>query len=252
MIYVVGDSHTRTFADNINFFPLFLGAGKEVCFISDDRLEKLKHRIKDVVSHIEEMSTIMFVLGEPDTRYYLGKGWTPWAPEFEEKVEEPYKLLDASLKRYETFITWFSDTFSSDFIIFNVIPSTRKQQNQYVRYMNDRLTKFCLAKDVKFINIQSHLIKEGVIQQDYMADVVHLNTSVQPLVEAEIKKLGFPIEDASNATIKASKISRSAFIYNEQFSCYTYQDNVRGMWIQKMIQKVKVFVWAKLNGHKNV
>ena len=45
-VIVLGDSHCRAFSFNSNFFPIFLGAGKEMNFISDKNLKKLK-KIKE-------------------------------------------------------------------------------------------------------------------------------------------------------------------------------------------------------------
>ena len=54
MIYVIGDSHTRSFAFNDNFIPLFLGQGKEINFTSDENLIKIKQASSNLITHFDD------------------------------------------------------------------------------------------------------------------------------------------------------------------------------------------------------
>ena len=76
-IYAIGDSHTRAFSFNKNFLPLFIGAGKSHCFINDKNMKNVRNKIYKITKKLNQ-ATVILVLGEPDTRYYLGKGWYPW------------------------------------------------------------------------------------------------------------------------------------------------------------------------------
>lgn len=91
-IAVIGDSHTRAFGFTNIFIPVFLGSGKQHCFIDDKRSEIVLERLTKSIQNIKQKSgikTYLLVFGEPDTRWLLGKGWYPW----NKKIYNPFIYL---------------------------------------------------------------------------------------------------------------------------------------------------------------
>lgn len=225
MIYVIGDSHSRSFAKNENFFPLFIGAGKENCFVSDATLDCLKSNITRVVKNLSKNSQILLVLGEPDTRFYLGKGWTPWLSSSQDCLEDIDGKIKASAERYSKLIHWLQESSQHVFYIFNVTPSNRENQNIYVNAFNRRLRDICLSSGVLFVDIEDKLfLDKNKMDVSYMGDEVHLNNLIQPLVEEFLVSSNILQESKFNKDFKFdSKQVQGKFVFNEQFSCYVYE-----------------------------
>ena len=238
MIYVIGDSHTRSFANNHNFFPLFIGPGKEMCFISDAHLNELKKRVSAALKNLEDNAPVLFVLGEPDTRYYLGKGWTPWEPVTSEEIAEPFELLSRSAQRYGDFLTWAKKNFNIQILVFNITPSERIQQNKYVDCFNKKLRIICSNNKIPFIDIMEDIMNHDSIKSQFMADVVHLDLSVQSLIEEKIKQAGFELDVSEHVYHRNSKTLQSDFLYDERFSCFTYQPDSKSSF-KKLFSKFR-------------
>mgnify|MGYP006145144089 CR=1 FL=1 len=77
-IIVFGDSHCRAFSNNENFMPIFTGEGKKHCFINDVTAKNTEKAILSALQNFKNTTSVILYFGEPDTRYYLGKGWKPW------------------------------------------------------------------------------------------------------------------------------------------------------------------------------
>lgn len=224
MIYIIGDSHSRAFSLNKNFLPLFIGAGKEHCFISDDTLLVLKKSIQNTLKHIPNDSHILLVLGEPDTRYYLGKGWTPWEVDGIDDVSQVEFKISQSAYRYESLIHWLVSNFKHKLHIFNITPSERMNQNVYVKEFNKQLKSICISNNINFIDLTDYLfIDNNKIDKKYLADQVHLNNMIQPIVENIFIKKGLIEEKTFNQEIEFDPIEiQDNFVYNAKFSCYVY------------------------------
>ncbi len=225
MIYVIGDSHSRSFSKNENFFPLFIGAGKQNCFISDENLNHVKNGFEKAVSVLPSKSDVLIVLGEPDTRFYLGKGWTPWEVEGEDNVEDVDAKISFSGSRFITFVKWLRENYSHNFYLLSVTPSLRENQNVYVRSLNSYLRNECLTHGFDFVDIEDQLFEERYkVKPDFVGDEVHLNNKIQLLVEPIFlkKKLIATSRFNTNSNFDSQEIQRS-FTFNEKFSCYVFQ-----------------------------
>ena len=59
-------------------FLIYIGGGKQRCFLSDQRLSDLISKVLHIVKEVAAQDSIILFLGEPDTRFNLGIGWKPW------------------------------------------------------------------------------------------------------------------------------------------------------------------------------
>ena len=121
-VFVLGDSHSRSYSFNDNFVPLFIGQGKKYNFVSDDNLNNIIQGLKTTLP-LCESENIMLTFGEPDTRFYLGKGWTPWSENGEDDLSSYEKLIDESVRRYSRLISFLKLWFDKNFFICNITPS---------------------------------------------------------------------------------------------------------------------------------
>jgi hypothetical protein len=115
-IWVIGDSHTRIFAFNDNFLPFFIGQGRDFCFITDQCLANVVPKVVHIVKEIKANDTFILFLGEPDTRYYLVKGWEPWNRPLGFAIRPKDKILK-SFQRYRQLIKSVNDIAATQFYL---------------------------------------------------------------------------------------------------------------------------------------
>ena len=234
-IWMIGDSHARAFSYNYNFTPFFVGQGRTHCFINDNYLSNLTSKVVKIISQIKTRDSIVLFLGEPDTRFYLSRGWKPW----KKKYRKRWKLwkskiglfiggklkIKKSYKRYCQLINEVKNQTKASLFILNITPSDRRDQNKLVDYFNKLLSDFCVAeKNVEFIDINSNIynLETKTVKEEYYGDPVHLNMKLQLLVENWLIKKG-AIEksffDEENQMNK-KQIKRN-YKFNEKFGCFT-------------------------------
>lgn len=224
-IYVIGDSHTRAFSYNPNFLPLFIGAGKEHCFINDKTYKNIKKKSYNIVKQLDN-AKVMFTLGEPDTRYYLGKGWYPWDNKVEFTVKDFKPLIDKSLSRYKKLLLFLKKNTNNAYIIFNIPPSIREEQNEIVEYFNTGLESFCKQNGFLFISVNDKLYSnESIVSEKYYGDTVHLNKNVQPLVEDILIKEELLVSSKFDEEVVWDHTQvQNSYEFNEKFGCYTLKN----------------------------
>jgi len=91
-IIAIGDSHVRSFANNEYFIPFYLGAGRDNCFINDEKTIITKNRLFEIMSKFNVDDVFMLVLGEPDCRWCTYNNWQPG------KIQ--YDKIDKSINRF--------------------------------------------------------------------------------------------------------------------------------------------------------
>lgn len=221
MFYVIGDSHVRSFAGSNWFIPFFLGPGKKNCFVSDKNLIHVKKNAVQVLSNIPRKSRVLCVFGEPDARFYLGKGWYPWDEDGKDDMSAITEKIASSAYRYASFLSYVCDKYDHDFFVLPVTPSGRVNQNRYVRAFNGKLRELCEVRGAFFVDIESDFFDtEFQIKEGYMADPVHLNRKVQALVMDLLSKV-VPIESRGGTSARKVAEGRIGkyFSYNEAFDC---------------------------------
>jgi hypothetical protein len=223
MIYVIGDSHTRAFSFNANFFPLFIGAGKQNNFVDEANSKTLAENVTNVLCRMEDLKYVMFVLGEPDARFFSGQGWYPWEAKNPPDISGYQEKCHRSIIRYERMLIEL--LAKKDFIpiVFNVTPSKRELQNVVVDYYNSCLKEMCENNNFYFVAINEKIYSkdENIIHEMYFGDTVHMNNQIQPLAEAELIKLKVIEKSGFNNSFTWDHIAvMKKFVFDPQFGCF--------------------------------
>jgi hypothetical protein len=222
-ILVVGDSHTRAFAGNPNFTPMFAGAGKENCFVNEETCAIVQRNLFTMLEKLKWEGPIMLFYGEPDTRFYLGKGWYPWQATGRDKMLFHTFRVRKSFVRYCKLIEECRKRYSNQIIILNVTPSSRVNQNKMVDYFNSLLKKYAGRHGLLFVDINEQVYSDAsrVVQKKYEADTVHLNNNIQPLVENVLIKHGLIETSGFNSSAEWNhEEMMKKFVFDEKFGCY--------------------------------
>ncbi|GAB5539813.1 MAG: hypothetical protein Salg2KO_19160 [Salibacteraceae bacterium] len=223
-ILVLGDSHARSFSYNNNFIPVFLGAGKLHNFISDHNSHVVLEKSLQVIQSLRPKHVMLF-FGEPDTRYLLGKGWTPWDPNNDDidGIDQPH--LEGCVLRYFDFIQKIVRNASLESVlVLNIIPSKRAEQNAIVDEYNEILAeRLGQIAGVRFLDINDTLYESitPTIKDKYVSDPVHLNHELQKPVEKKLLDMGLISSPGFSSEIEwdNSTIHRRYKI-DPRFGCY--------------------------------
>lgn len=226
MIYVLGDSHTRSFSFNENFIPLFLGQGKEINFSSDENLEKVKRASINFLNHVLPSDHLILFIGEPDTRFYLNAGWYPWDNAEKVSTDNYKENVKKSIARYKVFLDFLRNKFSGKIFVLNVIPSDRKLQNIIVDEYNIELKILCNSQKIDFIELNEYIYTDNnheSILNTYVSDHVHLNNKLQLLVQDKLNTFGLKLSDNYDRSIvwNNSEVQK-LFYFDEKFGCYKF------------------------------
>lgn len=251
MIYVIGDSHSRSFSFNPNFFPIFLGEGKKHNFTNKECAENINLKVKKLLIESSEVKKIIFFFAEPDTRFFLGKGWKPWASDEKTHSLNIDEEIDNSVKRYSDFLFDIQQNFKEiDFLVLNVIPSERVEQNKIVEKYNKSLQKSCINLGVDFIANYSELVNaENGLSKFYYGDHVHLSSALQiPVENYLLKKEWIQNKLYKKDVVWDNSVTRKEFNYNERFGCYMVDNLVDSKVIDANSKDVDIkFVTEQIN-----
>ncbi len=235
MIYVIGDSHTRSFAFNDNFIPLFLGQGKEINFTSNENAIKIKQLSSNLMTHINENDSLILFIGEPDTRFYLNAGWYPWDSLDLVNAKNYIENVEKSISRYHRYISLIKQKFKGKLFVLNVIPSNRALQNVIVDEYNKQLKIICDLEEINFLDVNNTIYadyKHESIRDEYISDHVHLNHKLQVQVQQKLKDFDLELPDNFNGSVKwdNSEVQKK-FYFDEKFGCFKLKtiDKVRKM-----------------------
>lgn len=184
--YVLSDSHSRSFAYNDLFIPLFIGPGKTNLFLTDQQFNNTFNKIKVISSRFKPRSKIIFALSEPNFRFYNEDRET-----FSENENEICELI---VKRQHQVVEFL---FSKGFEVFwmEAIPRRDLDYSKIAVIYNAKLNKYKDSNSFKILNFFKDTTNENLtIKDKYFGDFIHCNYELGNLIA---NKLGVINSDFS-------------------------------------------------------
>lgn len=222
VILVIGDSHTRVFSDSTMFFPVFVGAGKEFNLLNDNSTLSILEKSIKIIKNSKHKN-VLLNFGEPDTRYFLGKGWYPWKDNQVSYNIDLKNSITTSVDNYLFLVKRLENIFrNKDFYITEVNPSPRSDQNQliikYNKALNLKLSNYQIIKSFDyFYDDVNDIPYEMYISPE---DPVHLNSRIIDFYSKFFSsKLNLKLSDLNNTGSDANDV-RHKFEYNKKFGCF--------------------------------
>lgn len=223
-ILVLGDGHVRSYAENSNFFPVFLGPGKVCNFTSDQCADYFTAKALTMLERVSG-KTVLLVLGEPDTRFALGRGWLPWETRGDAAIEvgahtdqESMSLaLERSVERARRTVDTLAGKYAErSFFIAPVFPVEMPEQRDLIAKFNLMLQS---SFGPRFLAVNEAM--QGVC--NHLGDRVHQSNGIQPLIEHELIGRGV-IDRLGNRSVADwdANAVHQRFKRNERFGCYMY------------------------------
>lgn len=238
-IYILGESHTRSFCFRRNVYPIFLSSGKAINF---QRKGAIIEKITKVLNsgQILKSDILCLYLGEPDSRFQLGYDWYPHYNNVKNKklrivkskVDKQY--LDNAVKTYSEILETINNKFGRTIHLIGPTgsyPSATKA----LLYLNRKIESLCKSRDyLKYVNIfDDTLGNDGKVLSKYLPpkglveDPIHLNSKVSDIlidklfeIESIRKKENFVMSKDHYNSLEV----KNKFKMDPKFGSFTLKD----------------------------
>ncbi len=203
--YVISDSHSRTFSYSAKFIPLFIGPGKDNLFLTREQYETTKNKIIEVIARLNKKIPIIFVLNEPNIRFYLDQ--------FKPCFSSEKHFIKTLVKRQVELFAEISK--QRKLIISTAIPKADKKYAKLALAYSNFLKRELAKNKIPCIDIFDACTDNNhTIKKQYIGDFIHGN---HKLADTFLSLLG---EKRKNYTWQY----KYKFPYNERRSFYIWGD----------------------------
>lgn len=176
---VLGDSHSRAFCYHSNFIPISIGPGYDSCFYTEDKAVVTHQKLENHIRRISVELPIIVVLGEPDIRHTLDQLKEADDSEISKQIN------DAAKRCAETLIA-LSNRYEHRFYYLNTAATERSRHNHFALMYNMKVATLVHQTNVSLVDIWTDVTEDGLVKPKYMADHIHLNHHIVPLVVQQL------------------------------------------------------------------
>lgn len=191
-VYCLGDSHVRSMSADPGFLPLFIGAGRQNCFITDAHAEEATDRIFRNFRRLDSDKPVILVFGEPDVRFYLENQFnarTLGGP-------DARSYIGTCADRYLRVIAALGREFANPIFVSGVVPRPDARYNALAHEYNRLLRAKLTTRNELFVNIWDAIVEgsQGPLQARFSADGIHLNHRVAPILRELLEGHGLTLD----------------------------------------------------------
>lgn len=197
-VLVVGDGHVRAYAGNANFYPVSLGPGRTQNFTSDIFATAYERKARLAIRKVA-LGVVLLVLGEPDCRWALGRGWNPQQFSEDKKTSRqenlsvhPEERLSASVERIVRMVEALRADFPERrFYVAPVFAMDLPEENLLINLLNEQLGRVFGDDFLRVSEVSCGLV-------DYPFDSQQRRLLVQDCMERELRRRGHVLSARSS------------------------------------------------------
>jgi len=202
MIFIFGDSHTRSFQNINNIMPFFFGQGQKFS-LNNANYKRIKNNIniffKKYDKFINDSDMYFLYFGEPDCRYLVDNNYYPFNKPMKswkeyKTLENNKKYLEVYINNYEKIVNCIKEYTNNYYII---TPTTGFFPTFF--YLDEFNRLLCNRFSNNVVNIYKNIfddnknIKQKLLNKDMQYDPIHLNENnidilLETLIEQKIIK----------------------------------------------------------------
>lgn len=191
-VYCLGDSHVRPMSADPGFLPLFVGAGRQNCFITEAHAEVAQDRIFRNFRRLDHDKPVILIFGEPDVRFYLEN-------QFDARTlggPDARSYIAACAARYLRVIDALGQTFANPLFVSGVVPRPHAAYNALAREYNRLLRAALATRREPFVDFWDEIVEgpDGPLRSQFSADGIHLNHRVAPLLRGLLEGHGLTLD----------------------------------------------------------
>lgn len=182
-IVILGDSHTRSFANINNIIPVFLGSGK-VVNLSDYGTKVILESTRSLIKSLSNQYTFIMLLGEPNIRYQLKNDWNVHFTNFNKPDVVDTSYIDNCIKNYEYLINELG------IISYIITPTTGYTPSlSAMTYFNRKLKETFgdIVIDIFTDTLVGESVADNYKSTNYNHDPIHLNSTISDVLLSKLK-----------------------------------------------------------------
>lgn len=182
-MYVIGDSHARSFSYHEFFVPLFVGPGKETLFLTDKQTEKTRLKILENIKLLDKKQDFLFILSEPNIRYHLENKYNT------KLVNDDQTIIRKTVANYIRVLKEVLSCIFGNVFVLCAIPRDDVGYSRLAKIYNEELKLAAKNTRITYVDLWKVLTtKNGTIKPKYIGDYIHANHLLADMVVKYLKQ----------------------------------------------------------------
>lgn len=196
---VIGSSYVRSFGRGTRFFPLFIGTGPMLTFLTPELAATTKTTYLNNVERADPGSLVILMGGNADAAMHVRNDHGTW--DAVERGELPLHddLIRRSAKYYIETVMAIRRQRPRNLVLLAAFPMLGSRETRFVNIFNAEVLVHAESAGIPFLDLTEHLRDSatGCLQVDLCAgeNDDHIGHALLPLVESGLKTLGLLPED---------------------------------------------------------
>lgn len=183
-MYVIGDSHTRSFSYHELFVPLFIGPGKETLFLTNEQTKKTRLKVLGILKLLDVTQDFLFIFSEPNIRYCQENGIS--------QSKGSQATIKQAVSNYVSLINEVSKTVSGRIFVLCAIPRCDLEYSRLASGFNAALKSSIRGTGIIGIDVwKMATTEDGTIKRKYVGDYIHANYLFAALVVKYLRQNNF-------------------------------------------------------------
>uniref|UniRef100_A0A6C0BYR0 SGNH domain-containing protein n=1 Tax=viral metagenome TaxID=1070528 RepID=A0A6C0BYR0_9ZZZZ len=241
-IFLLGDSHTRSYNKSQKIIPIFLGPGSSINLMDKNSIKKILNIIIKLLKTVISKNDMLIInLASPDILRLCVEGTYPhkthkineWNKEYKKEIDSlflpnninilinNYKFLIDTIQKYHenTFILSTSITFMpiiKVLLYFNYVFETI-YKNKYINLFKNTVNMDNFTIKTQYLNFNFKNETEYPFYKNYEYDPLHLKNNMTDLLLNYIEKIYKNIDNEN--IVNNSKFN--IILKKNHFNCYS-------------------------------
>lgn len=182
-MYVIGDSHTRSFSYHEFFVPLFVGPGKETLFLTDEQTKKTHSKVLNTVKLLDLSQDYLFIFSEPNLRYHQQNKFNT------RRNKDDQSVIKKIVANYVCLLKEVSSIVNGRTFVLCAIPRPDSDYTVLATMFNAELKAAVQGTKITYIDLWGAVTtNEGMIKPKFMGDFIHANYLLADMVVRHLKQ----------------------------------------------------------------
>jgi hypothetical protein len=174
-VFVLGDSHVRSFAYSKNVVPCFIGPGKTLLLSNSELREKTSIKIKRVLQYLPKSALAVVLVGEPTLRFFLDGGHndSDYSSTFVKAFCYQFNKLHQDIKKIHPNLV--------------MLPPVPRRDSRYAKIW-EKVVSILRAEGFLWAGAFDTSVVDGYLKAEMIGDYIHAN---EQLADEAMRFIGY-------------------------------------------------------------
>jgi hypothetical protein len=156
-VTVIGNSHVRSFASGTRFFPLFIGPGRSLTFLTPELAAVTQRMTFANLARVDPRSLVMLMCGNGDVLSHSDNDYGTWTAVENGSVESHGALIAAAAERYCDMVAEIRRRHALNLVLFCAVPMLDPRQMPLVETFNATIRAFGQRSGIPVLDLTDRL-----------------------------------------------------------------------------------------------